>query len=101
MMSFNDALLLAESGIYNKDLNHKFWFNKKFDQGVRQKLLKISDDFITNSKIDIDVDDIQLTGSLANFNYNKHSDLDVHILLDYSSLNDDTDLVKAARGLLL
>ena len=95
-MSFSDALLLIESGIYNKDLHHKFWYNKKFDQGVRRKLLRIASDFIENSKITAEIDDIQLTGSLSNFNYNKHSDLDVHILLDYSTVNDDTDLVKQA-----
>ena len=50
-MSFSDALLLIESGIYNKDLHHKFWYNKKFDQGVRRKLLRIASDFIENSKI--------------------------------------------------
>ena len=94
MMSFNDAVLLVESGIYNKDLNPKFWYNKKFDQGVRQKLLNIVNDFTAENTFIID--DIQLTGSLANYNYNKYSDLDVHILLDFSNINDDTDLVKQA-----
>ena len=95
-MSFRVASLFAESDLYNKDLNPKFWFNKKFDTGVREKLLRIADDFIESSKVDAEIDDIQLTGSLANFNYNKHSDLDVHILLDFSKINDDTDLVKQA-----
>ena len=94
MMLFNDAVLLVESGIYNKDLNPKFWYNKKFDQGVRKKLLNIVNDFTAENTFIID--DIQLTGSLANYNYNKHSDLDVHILLDFSNINDDTDLVKQA-----
>lgn len=95
-MSFNNLSLFVESGLYNKDLHSKFWFNKKFDAHIREKLINISEDFINSSKLDINVDDIQLTGSLANYNYNKHSDLDVHILLDFSSINDDVDLVKAA-----
>lgn len=95
-MSFRTAALFAESGLYNKDLHSKFWFNKKFDQGIREKLLRIAQDFIENSKVDVEIDDIQLTGSLANYNYNKHSDLDVHILLNYSKINDDTGLVKQA-----
>ena len=94
MMLFNDAVLLVESGIYNKDLTPKSWYNKKFDKGVRQKLLNIVN--ASTAEHTFIIDHIQLTGSLANYNYNRHSDLDVHILLDFSNINDDTDLVKQA-----
>ena len=33
---------------------------------------------------------------MANYNYTKYSDLDVHILLDFADINSDEDLVRAA-----
>jgi len=96
-MSFDTAILLAESEIYNKTLNTKFWFNEEFSKTIREKLLNIAFDFIESSKVDPElITDIQLTGSLANYNYTKYSDLDVHILLDFTLINDDKALVKSA-----
>jgi len=95
-MDFNKAILLAESRYYNKVLNPKFWLNKEFNKKIRKKLLDIVKDFYGEPENVAPIDDIQLTGSLSNYNYTKHSDLDVHILLDFSKINDDTDLVKRA-----
>ena len=36
--------------------------------------------------------DVTLTGSLCGYNYTKHSDLDVHLIVRYSSLEMDADL---------
>jgi len=94
-MNFQE--LIAESErFYNKELNPKFWTNKSFDKSVRQKLLQIAEDVYEDLNIDVEIADIQLTGSLANYNYNENSDLDVHILLDFSQINDDKKLVKDA-----
>ena len=95
-MNFAKAVLIAESRYYNKVLHPRFWSNDTFDEGVRKKILKIVDDFFGEPENATEIDDIQLTGSLANYNYTKHSDLDVHILLDFSKINNDTDLVKRA-----
>lgn len=81
---------------YNKELNPKFWTNHKFDASVREKLLKIANDFYEYLNIDAPIIDIQLTGSLANYNYNDQSDLDVHVIIDFSTINDDTTIVKKA-----
>lgn len=95
-MDFNKAVLLAESRYYNKTLHPRFWSNNKFNQDVRKKLLQIVDDVYGEPESSAQIDDIQLTGSLANYNYTKHSDLDVHILLDFSKINKDESLVKRA-----
>ena len=93
-MLFDDVYeLLVETRFYNSQLNGKFWRKAEFDGDIRNKLLKIVDDFVSDDLKPL-IDDIQLTGSLANFNYTKYSDLDVHILLDFSKVNEDTDLVK-------
>ena len=55
---------------------------------VRDSLLEIVKDYIDFTKIDVDVEDITLTGSLANFNWSKFSDVDVHILVDFEGTNE-------------
>ncbi len=79
---------------YNDQLNPKFWQNNTFDEHIREKLLVIAREFYDQLKIELPIIDIQLTGSLANYNYTDHSDLDVHILIDFSKINKDVELVK-------
>lgn len=50
---------------------------------VRNALLKIADEFVTSLDDDIEVVDVVLTGSLANFNWSKYSDFDLHVIIDY------------------
>ena len=83
---------------YNDTLHPEFWNNDEFREDISQSILKIVDDFIVDDehiKPEM-VDDVQLTGSLANFNYSDHSDLDVHILLDFANINKDESIVKRA-----
>lgn len=87
---------LNENRFYQNELNPIFWSNKEFDVSVREKLLQIAQDFYSIFKLEISIDDIQLTGSLANYNWTPKSDLDVHVLIDYSQINPDLDLVKKA-----
>lgn len=79
-----------------KKLNPKFWIDGHLDSRIRLKLLDISDDFIEYLGIDPDiVKDVIMTGSLANFNWNEEfSDIDLHVLLDYSDIDENTEFVK-------
>ena len=90
--------LFFESQFYNDTLHPRFWdVAANFDQDVREKLLTIAKDVTEGAGIKEElVDDVQLTGSLANFNYTDFSDLDTHILLDFKKVNHDEDLVKKA-----
>ena len=90
------AEFLLENEFYNESLNPLFWKGEEFDPMVRTKLLLIAQDFYEDLDVDIPVLDIQLTGSLANYNWTKYSDLDVHVIMDLSEVNEDTDLVKKA-----
>jgi len=64
---------------------------------IRRKLLGIANNFLDNVNLKLPkIDDIQLTGSLANYNYTSNSDLDVHILLDFKKVDEDVELVKTA-----
>tara|TARA_R110000824_G_scaffold76323_1_gene193383 strand:- start:839 stop:1486 length:648 start_codon:yes stop_codon:yes gene_type:complete len=62
---------------------------------IRKRLLKIVEDFLEGLKIDVKPLDIRLTGSLANYNWSKYSDIDLHIIVDYAQLGENKELVKA------
>lgn len=95
IQSFKDWSL-NEDRFYQNELNPIFWSNKEFDASVREKLLQIAQEFYASFKLEIPIDDVQLTGSLANYNWTPKSDLDVHILIDFSKINPDLALVKKA-----
>jgi predicted nucleotidyltransferase len=87
---------LYESIYYNDTLNPKFWVDGEFDVEVKRKLLQIAEDFFNSLELKVPVLDVQLTGSLANYNYTEYSDLDTHIIIDFKQINDDEELVKKA-----
>jgi len=63
-------------------------------ESVRERLLFIADAFIDYLGVDIDVVDITMTGSYANYNYTQYSDIDLHIIVDPKGINKDVDLVE-------
>ena len=79
-----------------KELNPKFWKNERLDSRIRMKLLDIADDFVEYLGVDwVKPEDVIMTGSLANFNWNKkYSDIDLHILMDFSKVDKRRDFVK-------
>jgi len=84
---------------YNKTLSSKFWTKEDaytFDEEIAKKLVDIAMEVATDVEVDDLVEDIILTGSLANYNYTQHSDLDVHILIDFSELDANEEIVKLA-----
>jgi DNA-binding Lrp family transcriptional regulator len=93
---FNQQDLEASKSFRVKDeLNPKIWDDFKIDDEVREDLLKIAEDFYTSTGLEADVEDIILTGSLANYNWSeKYSDYDLHILIDFTDVNDVVELVK-------
>lgn len=69
-------------------LNRRIWREEKLKPVVRRRLLQIVDDFIEFLKIKIPVEDVVLTGSMANYDWSEFSDLDVHISTDFSKVGD-------------
>ena len=69
------------------ELHPKLWINDKLNSRVRLRLLDIADDFIDTLSVDwVKPKDIVFTGSLANYNWSRYSDIDLHIILDYSKV---------------
>lgn len=83
---------ILKSFYLRDNLNPKIWKEKGDDiiinPVVRERLLEISNEFIDFLKVDIIVSDIIMTGSLANYNWSNFSDIDLHILVDYSQFNE-------------
>jgi len=81
-------------------LNPKVWDNyenpekSKLKKNIKEKLQNIAEEFINFLEYDVFVDDIVLTGSLSNFNWSSYSDFDVHIIIDYSQFDDESELYK-------
>jgi predicted nucleotidyltransferase len=62
---------------------------------VKLKLKRIANAFLRDHNIDPDaVEDIYFTGSIAGFNYHPDSDIDLHIVVDFSKVSQDLDMVR-------
>ena len=83
-------------------LEQKIWSGEKLKPDIKERLIKIVEDFIDGLPVSVSVKDITLTGSLANYNWSKYSDVDLHVIVDFDSIDENTDLVKgffdAQRG---
>lgn len=76
-----------------KELNSKIW-DKKGDSyimnpKVREKLLETSNIFIDFLGVDVLISDIIMIGSLTNYNWSKFSDIDLHIVVNYSQFPEN------------
>lgn len=77
------------------ELNPKVWVNGKINSKVRLRLLDIADDFIDTLEVDwVKPKDIILTGSLANYNWSKFSDFDLHVVINFEEVDDRVNFVK-------
>ena len=87
---------VINSFILRDSLNKKIWKDGKIKPEIRKKLLVIAKNFFDGLDLDSDVDlkDITLTGSISNYNWSKFSDVDLHLRLDFSQIDDDEEFVK-------
>lgn len=61
---------------------------------IRERLLRIGRDAFEFLGMDsVKVRDIIVTGSQANYNWSKYSDIDLHIVISYSEISENTELV--------
>jgi hypothetical protein len=81
---------IINSFVTKDELNPKVWDKKDtLKKEVREKLLGVATEFIDFLGVPILVDDIIFTGSLANFNWSKYSDVDLHIVADFKQFSDE------------
>ena len=73
----------------------KMWDGFELDSRARLKLLDIADDFWDFANITwVKRKGIHLTGSICNFNWSKFSDIDLHIVVDFSEVDERKDFVQ-------
>jgi len=95
-MNKNTINKLEKSFNTKKELNPLlFDNNKKLKPIVRAKLLEIAGVFKNSLELskEPEVKDIILTGSLANYNWSTYSDIDLHLVFNFSEINKDFNLV--------
>ena len=86
-------------------LNPKIWETPENPQKammipkVKNALTRIAEEFIEYFGDEVFVEDIVLTGSLANFNWSEFSDFDLHILVDLQQFEDEAPLYKELYNL--
>lgn len=91
---------ILKSFSLKETLNPEVWDNyedvekSELKPNIRKALLKIAEKFIDYLGDDVFVDDITLTGSLANFNWSKFSDFDLHILIDFQQYEKESEVYK-------
>ena len=82
----------------NKTLEPQIWKNNSLNPEIKQNLIAIAVDFFDELGFGDDfqgqIEDITLTGSVANYNWTKLSDIDLHLIIDFSKIDENYDLVR-------
>lgn len=66
---------------------------------LREKMILLGKEFYATLKLPYPIKDILFTGSLANYNWTSHSDVDIHVLFDAGGENDEflTEYIQAKK----
>ena len=85
----------ASSFKIHNTLESRIWDGEDLKPKIRTALMKIARDFIDNLPVPVKIEDVTLTGSLANYNWSNYSDVDLHIIVDFLSMDTDRKLIKS------
>jgi len=92
---FEEVLEVDPEGFpINDQLEPKLWSGDKLKPQFKERLVEIAEDFIDNLPFPVEIRDVRFTGSLANYNWSKYSDIDLHIVIDFTDIDDNKGLVK-------
>jgi predicted nucleotidyltransferase len=87
---------VLDSFMIHDTLNPNIWENEVMKPEIKKELIKIARDFFKNLKLsqNIKMKDILFVGSMANYNWSDFSDIDMHIVVDFSEFKEDEDFIK-------
>jgi hypothetical protein len=88
------------------ELDPKIWRDGKLNINISKRLMRIAREFLDGIDKPVHheagdgsmaalMEDLRFTGSLANYNWSKYSDIDLHIVVDFSKIDENVELVKA------
>ena len=79
---------------FHNTLNPKLWVHNRLKPEVASKLKEIADAFIESMEVPRNaIKDIVITGSSASYNYTPHSDIDLHLIVDFDKVHKDCPIV--------
>jgi len=84
----------ADSFDIKETLEPSFWIDNRLDSEISDRLIAIANDFMEELELEVDIKDIRFTGSLANYNWSKYSDIDLHIVVDMSEFPAEKGIMK-------
>lgn len=91
MSRYYDYIL---NSIMEKDeLNKKLWDGTDLKPEVAEHLIQIAEEFLNTFSIDLKVDDIHIVGSNAGYNYKDKSDIDLHVITDFTQYPAEVDIM--------
>jgi hypothetical protein len=73
-------------------LNPKLWDGEQLRPEVKSKLLRIADKFREFIDLNVPVIDVHITGGQVTYHYTEKSDLDLHLIIDYSKIECDREV---------
>ncbi len=78
----------------NKTLEPSVWSGNELSPEISERLMEIVEDFTDSLPFPVTIQDVRLTGSLANYNWSSYSDIDLHLVIDFSEIDENKELVK-------
>ena len=85
-----DNFKLDDAINFHEVLNPKLWEDEKLRPEVRRALLRIAADFQDFMGIEnLAVEDVRISGSNCAYTYTPHSDIDLHLIVDFDKINND------------
>ena len=84
--------------IIQKTLNTKIWTNGEIKEDVQRTLMNIAEEFYEHLSKEVEdipeLEDVIFTGSVASYNYHDLSDIDLHLILDFSKFKKNPELLE-------
>lgn len=81
--------------IYNSILNPSIWATEdNLRPEVLNSLMNVADAFYKDSELTVPLEDVYFLGSTAGYNWTPTSDIDLHLVVDFSKIGEDEELVK-------
>tara|TARA_Y100000593_G_scaffold12569_2_gene23181 strand:+ start:37187 stop:37951 length:765 start_codon:yes stop_codon:yes gene_type:complete len=75
-------------------LNQEVWDDKELRREIAERLVEIADEFLKGLGVDLPEHTLTITGSLANYNWSKYSDIDLHIILPFDEIDENDQLLR-------
>lgn len=87
-------MLVEEYNIELHDtLNPRIWDGDELRPRIKQGVMRVVDEFQEYIGYKLPIVDVVLVGSNASYNYTEHSDLDIHLILNFENIDDNKELV--------